>query len=99
MGPLLGLYQTWTKRSDHAPKSGCVFFFKYMSIKGQFWEFSSCLTFSPSSSFLPHNYEENLATKKKKMKIAFLCHGTLTFAMRDHFLHLSLQYPSDHDGE
>jgi hypothetical protein len=33
------------------------------------------------------------------MKIAFLCHGTLTFAMRDHFLHLSLQYPSDHDGE
>ena len=30
LGPSLGVKQMWTKKNDHAPKSECADFFKYM---------------------------------------------------------------------
>ena len=38
MGPSLGVNRMWTKRNDHAPKSGCASFLNIYP-KGQFWFF------------------------------------------------------------
>ena len=64
--PSLGVNLTWTKRSDHAPKSGCAdFYFKFI---WQFWEKKIMFDLSPFLlPFFPHNFE-NVWQKKKEKK-------------------------------
>ena len=55
LGLSLGVNRTWTKRSDHAPKSGCADFFLICSkrlVLRNFFMFD----ISPSSSFVPCSY-------------------------------------------
>ena len=39
LGPSLGVNQLWTKKNNHAPKSECADFLKYMPKKGSFESF------------------------------------------------------------
>ena len=74
LGPLPGVNQTWTKRSDHVSKSGWVDLLNICP-KRVGLRISSCMTFSPFSSLITMEY---VAKKKKTL----LCHGPLTFATR-----------------
>ena len=55
LGHSLGVYQMWTKRSDHAPKSGCAIFFLIFVQKRVLWGFFSFffLMFDPLLFFSP----------------------------------------------
>ena len=66
LGPWLGVNWTWIKRSDHAPKSVYIDLFFNICPKRNFWEFSSCLTFFPSSLI---TIETSPPSKKKHWKI------------------------------
>jgi hypothetical protein len=66
--------------------------------KKTFFEFSSCLTFSPSSSIVTMEvFWQKIENKTKVKTKTFLCHGLLTFATREALLPLPLQNMLDHD--
>ena len=46
LGFSLGVNRMWTKRNEHAPKSKCADFFKYIPKKGKFETKNSSLTHS-----------------------------------------------------
>ena len=93
LGPWLGVNWTWTKRSDHAPKNGCLDSSSICPKRGvliNFFMFDR----SPSSSFLSSYLWKHLGKKIT----AFLYYGPLTFPTREPLLPLPLQNPLDHDS-
>ena len=93
LGSLTRVNQARTKKSDHAPKSGCVDFFEMFCSKRLILGFCfSCLTFSYALLFIEVTFGI------KKIKHIFLCHGSLIVAAREPPLPLLLQNMSDHDN-
>ena len=100
LNPWLGVNQTWTKRSDHAPKSGCAVFFNICSkrvVLRIFFMFDLLCFLFPSLLVTMKN-----DWPKKNVNfffwMAFFCHGPLTFLVREPLLPLPLQNMSKHDN-
>ena len=93
LGPSLGVNWMCTKRNEHAPKSECENFQKYVQ-KAQFWkEKKKSLTILLSSSSLPQktsHYTFIITT--------FFYSGPLPFSTRAPLLPLSPQNTLDHVG-